>query len=406
MGCSIDDSRLTPGRLSWRIVWRVALCSLLLDSRFLLASEEPLVRVKYQVLAEAASPETPPPIQEKSIEGRLKVQAVDGGLLVEDRQGGLWPITVSQAPTTETIAPQYMAMNIEELTASLKAEFGKDFEVVTTPHYLICTNAGQGYGEWCGQLFERLHVGFLQFWTERIPGLEAPDRPLVAIAFASQKEYQAFQLADAGGQVGEAQGYYSARTNRMVLFDLPREEARGRALNIKEIQKLALRNPAAIATVIHEAVHQLSFNIGLQTRYADNPIWFSEGLAMYFETPDLETRTGWRTIGKLNSSRLDQYRAVAKTRPREIRSLISTDDRFRDPQTAIDAYAEAWALHYFLLKTQKDKYNSYLKMLGAKPPLRWNTPEQRIADFETAFGPLADVEREQLRFMNRLRGGR
>jgi len=406
MGPRTDDIR--PGQLEHRSLVNVGwmLGVLLLLPLPLWASDERLVRVKYRVLGEAVSTDSPPPILEKIVEGRLRIQAVDGGVLVEDRQGGLWPITASQTPEIEAVDAPFTSMSADELTTSLKAEMGQGFEVVATPHYLICTNAGRGYGEWCGQLFERLQAGFQRFWKDRIPGLEAPDRPLVAIAFASRKEYQAFQLKDAGGQVGDAQGYYSARTNRMVLFDQSREQSGGPALDSSEIQKLGLRNPAVIATVIHEAVHQLSFNRGLQTRYADNPVWFSEGLAMYFETPDLEARSGWKTIGKINPARLDRYRSLSKSSPREIRSLIATDDRFRDPQTAIDAYAEAWALHFFLLRTQKEKYNSYLNALRAKPPLRWETPDQRVAEFEAAFGSLADVEREQLKFMARQRGGR
>lgn len=371
----------------------------------LYAADEPQVRVRYRVLGVAEPPATTPPIIEKTLEGRVRVQAQDGGLLLEDRQGVFWPITASQTPVTEALEGPFTTMTADELTTSLKAEFGDGFEVVRTPHYLICTNAGSGYGEWCGQLFERLHTGFQKFWKDRLPGLQAPDRPLVAVAFATQKEYQDFQVTDAGGVVGAAQGYYSARTNRMVLYD---QSASGSGQNrtATEIQKQAHRNPGNIATVIHEAVHQLSFNIGLQTRYADNPVWFSEGLAMYFETPDLETRSGWRTIGQINPGRLDRYRALAKQRPPDLRTLLATDDRYRDPQLAIDAYAEAWALHYFLLRTQKEQYNTYLQLLAAKPPMKWDTPAQRIADFESAFGPLADVQTAQVKFMARQRGGK
>jgi hypothetical protein len=369
------------------------------------AADDAQVRVRYRVLGVAEPSATTPSLIEKSLEGRVRVQAQDGGLLLEDRQGTLWPITASQTPVIETLEAPFAAMTVDELTASLQAEFGEGFEVVRTPHYLICTNAGRGYGEWCGQLFERLHTGFQKFWMDRLPGLETPDRPLVAIAFATQKEYQDFQVTDAGGVVGAAQGYFSSRTNRMVLFD---QSANGSGQNrpAADIQKQALRNPGNIATVVHEAVHQLSFNIGLQTRYADNPVWFSEGMAMYFETPDLEARSGWRTIGQINPVRLDRYRVLAKQRPPEIRSLLSTDDRFRDPQLALDAYAEAWALHFFLLRTQKEKYNSYLQLLTTKPPMKWDTPAQRLADFEAAFGPLAAVEKEQAKFMARQRGGR
>ena len=370
-----------------------------------IAADEPQVRVRYRVLGVAEPPATTPPILEKTIAGRIRVQAQDGGLLLEDRQGTLWPITASQTPVIETLEAPFAAMTADELTTALQAEFGNGFKVVRTPHYLIVTNAGPDYGEWCGQLFERLHIGFQKFWKDRLPGLEAPDRPLVAIAFATQKEYQDFQVTDAGGVVGAAQGYFSSRTNRMVLYDQSANGS-GQHRTAADIQKQALRNPGNIATVIHEAVHQLSFNIGLQTRYADNPVWFSEGLAMYFETPDLEARSGWRTIGQINPVRLDRYRTLTKQRPPEIRSLLATDDRFRDPQLAIDAYAEAWALHFFLLRTQKEKYNSYLQQLAAKPPMKWDTPDQRVADFEAAFGPLADVEKEQAKFMARQRGGR
>ena len=34
-----------------------------------------------------------------------------------------------------------------------------------------------------------------------------------------------------------------------------------------------------VATIIHEATHQLAYNSGMQRRYADNPMWVSEGLA-------------------------------------------------------------------------------------------------------------------------------
>lgn len=383
----------------------VAMGAALLHERSACAAEEPLVKVRYRILNVAAPLPPEPAIIEKTVEGRVRVQAQDGGLLLEDRQGTLWPITASQTPMIEPLEAPFLAMTSDELTTALEAEFGTGFVVVRTPHYLICTNAGRGYGEWCGQLFERLNTGFQKFWKDRLPGLEAPDRPLVAIAFATQKEYQDFQVTDAGGVVGAAQGYFSSRTNRMVLFDQSTNGS-GQNRTATEIQKQALRNPGNIATVIHEAVHQLSFNIGLQTRYADNPVWFSEGLAMYFETPDLDARSGWRTIGQINSVRLDRYRAIAKQRLPEIRSLLATDDRFRDPQLAVDAYAEAWALHFFLLRTQKEKYSSYLRQLTAKPPMKWDTPDQRVADFEAVFGPLADVEKEQAKFMARQRGGR
>jgi hypothetical protein len=379
------------------IGWVIAGCSCTL-------ADDPHLRVQFRDREIEADGKAR--IFERTIEGRALIRAQDGGLLVEDNLSCFWPITSAQAPKVETLPTPFAWLNEEELTTALQREFGPSFEVVRTPHYLICTSAGRGYGEWCGGLFERLHAGFHRFWKERIPGLSPPERPLVAIAFGSGSEYQKYQATDASGQVALAQGYFNARTNRMVLFDQTGPDSGNRNRSSEEIQKQALRQPATIGTVIHEAVHQLSFNAGLQVRYADNPAWFSEGMAMYFEAPDLEARSGWRTIGQVHPGRLDRFRALTRTRPAEIRSLIATDDRFRDPQLAIDAYAEAWALHFYLIRTRKEQYNSYLSLLGAKRPLRWDTPEQRVSDFEKAFGELAEVEKEQAKFMSRLRGGR
>ena len=54
-------------------------------------------------------------------------------------------------------------------------------------------------------------------------------------------------------------------------------------------------------TIVHEAVHQLAYNSTLQRRMADNPYWVSEGLATYFESPDLNSLRGWRNIGAINT---------------------------------------------------------------------------------------------------------
>ena len=42
-----------------------------------------------------------------------------------------------------------------------------------------------------------------------------------------------------------------------------------------------------IATILHEACHQIAFNTGLQTRLGDYPLWVSEGIATFFEATDL-----------------------------------------------------------------------------------------------------------------------
>ena len=98
-----------------------------------------------------------------------------------------------------------------------------------------------------------------------------------------------------------------------------------------------------VSTVIHEATHQITFNCGLQQRFADIPLWLCEGLAEYFETPDLSFGKGWRTIGEINRPRLSQFQEYLLRRPPDsLNTLLVNDKRFRNPNEALDAYAEAW----------------------------------------------------------------
>jgi hypothetical protein len=160
-----------------------------------------------------------------------------------------------------------------------------------------------------------------------------------------------------------------------------------------------------VATIVHEATHQIAFNTGLQTRFADIPLWLSEGLAVYFETPDLQSAKGWRGIGAVNASRLAKFREYRQTRPAgSLRTLIADDKRLRDARAALDAYAEAWALNYYLLQTHPREYLAYLQTLSAKQPLMWDDPETRLREFQNAFGQdLDQLDADFLRHMDKLR---
>ena len=100
----------------------------------------------------------------------------------------------------------------------------------------------------------------------------------------------------------------------------------------------------SVATIVHEATHQIAFNSGLQTRFADVPLWISEGIAVFFETPDLESAKGWRTIGAVNSARLAQFqRYLADRPPTSLKTLISTlypTGRFSGGTNYVDTLAD------------------------------------------------------------------
>jgi hypothetical protein len=165
-----------------------------------------------------------------------------------------------------------------------------------------------------------------------------------------------------------------------------------------------LSSPAAVglvSTLVHEATHQMAFNCGMHRRLAPVPLWVSEGIATYFETPDLENARGWRGIGTVNRPRLDHF--LAAHRAGDVAALVAADDRFRGADGALDAYATAWALTRHLVETRKPQFVAYLRTQAAKQPLAEDSPAQRLRDFEDAFGASpAAIEDEVVKAMARL----
>ena len=139
----------------------------------------------------------------------------------------------------------------------------------------------------------------------------------------------------------------------------------------------------------------------MHRRYADIPKWLSEGLAVYFESPDLDASKGWRTIGKVNAPRLATFRAYLSKRPNDaLVQLLQNDDRLR----TLEGYAESWALNYFLINAKPKQFQNYMQVLAAKPPLVTDAPEDRVAEFSAAFGnDLEALDKEFVRFMSRVK---
>ena len=105
------------------------------------------------------------------------------------------------------------------------------------------------------------------------------------VVFADRDAYLKFSRPELGEAGESVIGYFSLFSNRMTMYDLTGLEAQGRgarrrrtAAQINQIlaQPDALRT---VATIVHEATHQIAFNCGLHARLSDCPLWFSEGIA-------------------------------------------------------------------------------------------------------------------------------
>jgi hypothetical protein len=344
------------------------------------------------------------------IEGRLLVTAQDGGLLVQTPDGVLWRIQPEELAEHTTNDEPFEPLSADELARQLLGQLPPGFQVHSTKHYLICHNTSRAYAQWCASLFERLYMAFTNFWTRKGFDLSEPEFPLAAILFADRQSYMTYSRPEAGEAIETIIGYYSLRTNRMVTYDLTGVETfnpYGRRLSTPAQINRILAHPDAertVATIVHEATHQIAYNCGLHARFSDCPWWFSEGIAVYFETPDLSSSRGWRGIGMVNRPRLGQFRDYQKRRPADsLVTLLSDDARLKSTETGPDAYAEAWALSYFLLNRHSEQYVSYLKLLSQKKPFFWDDAPTRLAEFKQVFGDdLQALDAEFLRYTAKL----
>ena len=341
----------------------------------------------------------------RELAGKIEIEAVDGGVMLLGRDGALWPVTKEELLDRRSDDKTFAPFTRDELTKQLAAEL-PGFRPHQTQHYLIYYNTSPAYARWVGSLFEGLHKAFYNYWTRRGAVLHEAQFPLIAIVFDGQESFARHARAEIGDTANSIIGYYNLKTNRMTMYDLTGVEAAGltndrnAAARINQI----LSQPGAertIATIVHEATHQLAFNSGLQVRFADVPFWVSEGLAIYFETPNLESTKGWRNIGGVNRVNLVNFRKYLPRRPAgSLEQLLCDDKRFRNSSTSSDAYAEAWALNYYLLQTKSETYVKYLAALAQQKPLIDVEPAERVKQFKQFFGEdLAAIESDFLRFM-------
>lgn len=342
----------------------------------------------------------------RTLEGSIVVEAVDGGMLLrldDQRLELVQPDAVLERrplPAPEDDG----APTARDVGTRILAGLPAGFDMLATRHYVVCFDTSRAYAQWCASLFERLHATFLNYWKKAGLEIETPREPLVVVIFADRKRYEAFAARDLGAASDRVVGYYNILDNRITTFDLTGSDqlARRPAATASRAGLEILSSPEAaslVSTLVHEASHQMAFNCGLHRRLAPVPVWLSEGVATFFETPDPGGR-GWKGIGGVNRPRLEKF--LADYRPGVLERIVLDDDPFRDPDESLDAYARAWALTAFLAQTRKAALAKYMATMAAKEPLADDDPETRRRDFVDAFGvEPAELEEPLLKFLAR-----
>ena len=331
-----------------------------------------LAVVSWQCLPLSAAPPVGA-VMEWAVPGR-SVEAVplvrtSRDLVVLGRDGAIWQLPADSRPLRKT-SERFQGYSPSELRATLLRELGDGYEVSGTGHYLVAHPRGTR-DQWA-ERFEELYRTFVRYFSVRGFSLQEPPFVLIGVVCRDRRDFerQAVQGHVFPGQA--VAGFYSTRTNRILLYD-----ANGGSASARWQQNAS--------TVLHEATHQMAFNTGIHNRFSPPPTWVAEGLATMFEVVAAGSGGTDSSQGLVHPVWLRRFQQAApRLGPESLADLIASDRVFQGDATL--GYAEAWALTFYLAQTQPAKYTDYLARTPSHTPLERLTAAQRTADFTAVFG--------------------
>lgn len=333
--------------------------------------------------------------------GKLLAQDKERAMLL-DRAGRLHDLTLGSVKLQATNS-RFQPLSVMDLRNQLAREFGKGFEVGSTRHYLVLAPSGRASDY--AKVFEEQYSTLQRYFQVRGFTLTDPQFPLVAVVFPSQKQFTEYARGEGSKTMANMQGYYSPRTNRVALFESQARSVAVSALDPRDVQRTEGVSPLVQAppvfgtteselkaTMIHEATHQIAYNIGLHSRLGETPRWVVEGMATAFEPDGMRsTLAGSQPSQRINRERylvFQNYVKSGRRPPKSLRSFIESEALY---ETAVlDFYAQSWALTFFLVETRPRNYAAYLKRIAARNPFSAYPAKERLADFKETIHPDVD----------------
>lgn len=311
----------------------------------------------------------------------------------------------------------------------LGAVFGPRFRRHLTDHFIVYFDTDEAFARSRAAALEKAHDAFQS--TFRGLGFRPIplDKRLVAVIFAAHDQYVAHARRHERVDPGWMAGFYAPRSNHIVFYDdrqspifdddrqridqLRARQAGFTSATANQARVIHHQHMAAMISrqidhheqrlkilaqqgntekTLHEAIHQLSFNSGIQVRGRQYPLWVSEGLATCFEGWDLEQSIGPASDNPIRRTALARALADNELLPLGDLLVLTEYPRKREAQQAF--YAEAWALFRYVLRYYPDAMRQYLRRLSEATPAPPQQARRRfVALFVEQFGPLDDFER-------------
>ena len=339
--------------------------------------------------------------------GRLLAKDKERAILL-DRTGRLHDLTLGSVKLEET-SRNFQSLSVMELRNQLSREFSKELEIGSTRHYLVLASAGRA-SEYA-KVFEEQYSTLQRYFKLRGFNLTDPQFPLVAVVFPSQKQFTEYAREEGSKTMANMQGYYSPRSNRVALFESNEKSVAVSMIDPltpaeRQMPMFGVTGTELKATMIHEATHQIAYNIGLHSRTGETPRWVVEGMATAFEPDGMRSSlVGSQPYQRINRDRYLVFQNFVKSgrRPaKSLRSFIESDALYET--SVLDFYAQSWALTFFLIETRPRNYAAYLKRIATRDPFALYSAKERLADFkETISSDVDSLDSQFVKFIDGLK---
>lgn len=298
--------------------------------------------------------------------------------------------------------------NMYKRTRELLPQRFMDYE---TKRFIVLSDAAPGWSRKQAALLDRTYHQFKRF-ARRLGVKPKPLRhKLVCVLFQEHADYRNFARTRDGVTADWISGYYSPKNDRIVFYNIETNPDFAEAIQVSEsaerIAKVEGHTPAArgrlreeyqkaaIATVVHEAVHQLSFHTRIQSPQIQNPLWLSEGLATAFETDRPNRSFGPDHVYDLREEQFTELLDAGKLIPlRELVTYSNMPDNEDDTIAAV--YHQSYSLVTWMCRFRKSQMRDFLAALRSERPGRPSARRQ-LQIFEKAFGKVGAVEKAWLR---------
>ncbi len=311
----------------------------------------------------------------------------------------------------------------------LAKQFPSGWRLRQSRHYLVLHDAPDRWAEARQTLLEKTYDAFITQFKGKGLKPYPLERRLECVLFAEHEDFLGYARSVDRLDAEWPAGYYSSRTNRIAMFNFatsPQMDELAEEMDQlrKRVDRLAGARPGDgrgaselttaqrelnrvqrryetigawgnIQQTIHEAVHQLAFNTGIQRRDVQYPFWFSEGLATCFET----THPG-APFGPMHDNRQRRFhlkRAFTRGQLYPLQQFLRLASPPDGDHPRKVAYAQAWGMFRYLYNSRPNQLRDYIHHMLTRPAGR-RDPDTLVDDFVKAFGPVDPIEQDWLRF--------